>query len=45
MHEEFTLPTSRSSSLAVTSSRLSSDVLDAGLPSVKAMASGNNCIE
>ncbi|GKD51294.1 hypothetical protein Tco_1280270 [Tanacetum coccineum] len=34
--------TSRSSSLAVTSSRLSSDVSDAGLPLEKVMASGKN---
>ncbi|GKF76692.1 hypothetical protein Tco_0229162, partial [Tanacetum coccineum] len=34
--------TSRSSSLAVTSSGLSSDVSDAGLPSEKVMASGKN---
>ncbi|GJS80098.1 hypothetical protein Tco_0729979 [Tanacetum coccineum] len=35
-------PTSRSSSLAVTSSGLSSNVSNAGLPSEKIMASGKN---
>ncbi|GJU46799.1 hypothetical protein Tco_1204065 [Tanacetum coccineum] len=36
------ISTSKSSSLAVTSSGLSFDVLDAGLPSEKVMASGKN---